>query len=111
MRENLIPALLDEKDVTTDWIESVFDDWHLAYGIHRVVGFVSGCLVSSKWYGNTVEWLVLKETGGDCASAFLILEERLKAFESEEQNVYSEIEHEGEGRYCIFQQFYFRGEE
>ena len=106
----MIPAYLDEKDVTTDWIEDVFDDWHLAHSIHRVVGFVSGCLVSAKWHENEVEWLVLKEAGGDCASAFLILEERLKVFESEEQNVFSELEHEGEGRYCIFQRFYFRNE-
>jgi hypothetical protein len=106
-----IPAPLDQKNVTTDWIESIFDDWHLAYGIHRVVGFVAGCIVDAKWHENVLEGLVCRETGGDCASAFLILEERLKAMESEDQNVESVIEHEGEGRYCLIQSFFFRDEE
>lgn len=111
MREKRIPALLNEKDVTTDWIDSVFDSPNLIYDTRKVVGFIKGCVVMASWSYNVVTWHVSKEFGGDHVSAFLILEERLKAWESEEQNVYSDIEHEGCSRYVLTQTFYFRDEE
>ena len=110
MGEKKLPAMLDEKNVTTDWIEEIFDDWQLAHGQHRLVGFICGCVMSARWYRNMVEWLVSKDMGGDYVSAFCILEQRLKARESDDQGIYSVIEHEGEGRYCIRQRFFFREE-
>lgn len=110
MKKKAIPALMDEKDVTTDWIENVFDDWNLAYSTRKVAGFISDCVVLAKWSQNEITWIVSKEMGGDYVSAFKILEERLKAFESEEQNVFSIIEHEADDRYCLYQRFFFRDE-
>lgn len=110
MREKRIPALVNEKDVTTDWIESMFENYTVIYDKNRAIGYVEGCVVMVSWSYNVVTWHVSKEFGGDYVSAFKILEERLKGMESEEQNVYSDIEHEERGRYVITQSFYFRDE-
>jgi hypothetical protein len=106
-----VPAYIDDKDVTTDWLDNIFDTLDFLYSTRRQIGIVAGCVVSVSWHSNVVEWQVSKDMGGDYNSAYLILEERLKSMESKEQNVYSEIKHENDnGKLCIWQSFYFRDE-
>ena len=110
MEEKLIQAPVDDKNVTTDWLESIFDSDDFARDTCRMVGFICGCVVSARWYANVVDWLISQDMGGDYVTAMIILEERLRKAESPEQGIYSKIEHSREGRYGIRQKFYFRDE-
>ncbi|MBQ9093252.1 MAG: hypothetical protein IJY03_04565 [Prevotella sp.] len=88
----------------------MFENYTVIYDKNRAIGYVEGCVVMVSWSYNVVTWHVSKEFGGDYVSAFKILEERLKDMESEEQNVFSIIEHEADDRYCLYQRFFFRDE-
>lgn len=109
---NKIPALINEKDVTTDWMESVFDSDNLVRDTRLVIGLLNHCVVQATWNENSITWLISKELGRGCAkTAYLLLEQRLKEFESIEQNIYSVFEHGDIGKYEIVQHFYFKDEE
>ena len=58
----LIPAPLDEKNVTTDWIEMVFDDYNCTCGGHKdrsYVGFVNECAVLARIHNNSLWWNIM----------------------------------------------------
>ena len=62
-KEKLVPAPLDEKNVTTDWIEELFDDQSALYGSHKMIGFMAGAAMQAEWYGNVLKWKVLDGDG------------------------------------------------
>lgn len=72
-KRRLIPAPLDEKNVTTDWIEELFDDQSALYARHKRLGFIAGVAVQASWEGNVLTWKVL---GGDGEAAVKKLRER-----------------------------------
>lgn len=65
-KTRLIPAPLDEKNVTTDWIEELFDDQSALYGKNKMLGFMAGAAVQASWEGNVLTWKVL-DGDGDAA--------------------------------------------
>ena len=74
-KEKLIPAPLDEKNVTTDWIEELFDDQSVIYGKNKKIGFMANAAMQASWSGNMLVWQVLD---GDAYRAFMKLNERYK---------------------------------
>lgn len=58
-KQELIPAPLDEKNVTTDWIEEMFDDQSALYGKNKMLGFMAGAAMQASWSGNVLRWKVL----------------------------------------------------
>ena len=63
MTKKLIPAPLDEKNVTTDWIEEMFDDQSALYGKNKMLGFMAGAAMQASWSGNMLVWKVLDGDG------------------------------------------------
>ena len=72
-KEKLISAPLDEKNVTTDWIEELFDDQSALYGKDKMLGFMAGAAMQASWSGNMLKWKVLD---GDRYEAIKRLRER-----------------------------------
>ena len=72
-KKELIPAPLDGKNVTTDWIEEMFDEQSALYGSHKMLGFMAGAAVQASWDGNVLTWKVLD---GDGDAAVKTLRER-----------------------------------
>ena len=100
--------MIDGKDVTTDWLECVFDDAEVIRDYHRVVGFIKHCLVSCSYNDNRIIWEVIDKHD---ISAYMILEERLRFLEGLEEdhpNVYSVIQHGEVNKWQIIQNFYFK---
>lgn len=100
-------AMIDEKNVSTDWMESVFDDYPVQ-DRNTMVGFIHHCPVIAHWNSNVIVWEVMPIGWEDHTYAFLLLEQRLKEWENEEQNVYSTIQHGELGKFQIIQSFYFK---
>ena len=111
MEKNLIPALIDGKDVTTDWLESIFDS-DAVWDFHMMVGFINHSCVTCKYEKNVITWEVHRDMGrsSDDLYSYMLLEERLKAAESEEQNIYSMIQHGELGKLQIVQSFFFKND-
>lgn len=74
-KKKLTPAPLDEKNVTTEWIETMFDDQSALYGKNKMLGFMAGAAMQASWAGNMLVWQVLD---GDAYKAFVRLIERYK---------------------------------
>jgi hypothetical protein len=73
LKDTLTPAPLDGKNVTTDWIEELFDEQSALYGKQRLVGFVSRATVLCSWTFNSLKWKVLD---GNADEAFALLRNR-----------------------------------
>ena len=102
-------AMVDGKNVTTDWIESVFDSVDLACDVHLVVGFINRCVVQARWDENKVTWTISRELGyGKPLDALFVLDERLRKFEDEDREVFSELDMASIPNYQITQRFYFK---
>ena len=110
-----IPAFFDDKDVTTDWIEMVFDDYNCTCGGHKgrsYVGFVNECAVLARIHNNSLWWNIMPEqyTEDKVQETYSILLERLKEYDSSDDNtgLYCEywdlLKHDG----CLVQELYFK---
>ena len=109
--EKRIPAPIDGKNVCTDWIDSIFDKDSFARDVRTIVGYIKHCVVKVSWCYNKITWEVSKDiSDGNTTEAYMILEDRLNKAESEEQEIYSVIQHGETGRLQIIQTFFFRGE-
>lgn len=96
-----IIAPIDEKNVTSDWIEGVFDNFDFTMGNRQAVGFVNRVPVLVEWSDNYMVWQSIP--GGDnCLNE---LEKRLSEYEDSESSLYSVRRRIGN---CILQSFYFR---
>lgn len=103
-------ALINGKDICTDWVESMFDDGQVINLNHHVIGTIKGCVVSCKWDDFTMTWKVSKDMGGDYVSAFILLEQRLVGDAYEQTGFQIDIEHT-ETPYELTQKFWFLDEE
>lgn len=104
-----VKAMVDGKNVTTDWIESVFDSDSFAYDVRTIVGFINRCVVEAKWDENKVTWTISRELGyGKPLDALFILDERLRKFEDEEGGVFSKLDMSNIPSFQIIQRFYFK---
>jgi len=76
--KKLIPAPIDEKNVTTDWIEEIFDNGDCARYLNRRTGFVFGSVCSCIYKGNHILWQINKEYADDAVKSYDQLIKRLK---------------------------------
>lgn len=98
-----IPAYLNEKDVTTDWIDMVFDNFSCVCGGRKnniYVGFVNDIVTTARVHDNVVEWNMQNGSDDD----YISLKNKLLAFE-EESDLFSFVEWKD---YMLFQSFYFK---
>ena len=58
-----VKAMVDGKNVTTDWIESVFDSADFVYDVRTIIGFINRCVVQARWDENKVTWTISRELG------------------------------------------------
>lgn len=107
MEQKLIPAPLDEKNVTTDWIEDIFDDYQYAECSSRnaAVGFINKCPVYVNWHDNAIFWRVIENNINNYDETLEIIKIRLKEFEDPQSGLVSNIQSWGSN--CIVQKFYF----
>lgn len=116
--ERLIPAPIDEKNVTSDWIEDVFDVCCVG-GNHNgtYVGFVNNCVILCEYNGNNIYWTVSEKansTNSQRYAAFYELKQRLFALDKENENLtvkYSVAYDDREGKkvgMTLHQSFFFK---
>lgn len=94
-------ANIDEKNVSTDWIEEVFDNGKCVMTDCRAVGFVKDYPVSAHWRtsDNTIFW--------SCDSKAVLFEvgKRLQALEDKDSALFSNFGIVGD---TVVQTFYFQ---
>ena len=95
-------AIIDEKNVTTDWIGEVFDFADYTQDKKCMVGFVEHFPVLVAWNENDIVWQAILG-GGNCLD---VLEKRLALFEDEDSNIYSERKRVASN--LILQSLYFK---
>ena len=98
-------ALIDGKDVTTDWIEEVFDNFECIKRKKEFLGYLMGNVLYAVCWGNMITWEILD--GNEKDFAFDVLKHHLEGLESDEQNIYSEISANLKN-HTIIQKFYFK---
>lgn len=113
--KTLILAPIDEKNITSDWIEDIFDTYCFGGRKDNIcVGFVNDCVVICSYFGNCIDWKVESEHFNYSApartSAFSELKTRLKAIEEENPDVVVKSSVCNE-TLCITQSFYFKNAE
>ena len=84
--KELIPAPFDEKNVSTDWIQDVFDNQSCVWNKQTAIGFINNNPVLVTWDDNILLWkfpLVtdIKEFGN-----LAVLRDRLKIYEDDPNN-------------------------
>ncbi len=83
MEKKLIPAPLDEKNVTTDWIESVFDYYDYTYdGKNTYTGFVKGSVCCCVYHGNHIIWHINQHYSVNAKQSYEELIKRLHEFDT-----------------------------
>ncbi len=79
MEKKLIPAPLDGKNVTTDWIEEIFDDGNCTYdGKETYTGFVKGSVCCCIYHGYHIIWHINKDFAANAKQSYEELIKRLK---------------------------------
>ena len=105
-----IPAPIDEKNVSTDWIDAVFDGMNYVSNGNQMAGYVKDSLVSCSWHDNRIEWVAHY----NMAETLTELKKRLEEFQNKDphanlyESVYDEIYVISD--ICLIQLFYFYGE-
>lgn len=103
MSKNLIPAPLDEKNVMTDWIMEIFDNYgDCVCNGKQYVGFVSNVPVYARYYGNTIVWMVIYTISPD--HTISVLQSRLKEHEDTESSLFSKMTIEEN---VLYQEFFW----
>ena len=109
---NKIIAPIDKKNVSTDWVDDVFDDCECAKSqnktLCKVCGFVCGELVECTYnLGNNVMYWYIHSGYKELDDVRKVLKNRLAKYESEENDLFSEIM---DYQNHFTQIFYFKGE-
>ena len=113
--ERLIPAPIDEKNITSDWIEDIFDN--CCYGGKKnniYVGFIRDCVILCEYHNNIINWKVESECfNGKSAreDAFNELRKRLEILDKENDGLVVKYSPFSEGVLCIEQRFFFKDED
>ena len=105
-------APIDEKNITSDWIEDVFECncvFTQKRNNHRYCGFISDeVVIASYTFGdNTLKWQIVSERVQDAETAKSTLLHTLKEIDKENEGLICEYEVQGN---TIYQSFYW-GEE
>lgn len=65
MEITLVPAPIDEKNITSDWIEEIFDDCNCTFSGNTVTGFINGAACTCTYQKNHIYWEIHKFFGGN----------------------------------------------
>lgn len=61
MERKTYPAPIDGKNVTTDWIEDIFDSQMCLYGKNSRLGYINDEVVLARWEENKLMWEFLRK--------------------------------------------------
>ena len=110
METKPIPAPIDEKNVTTDWIEMLFDDLNcVCGGKHNdmYIGFRDDVPLLAKISGNTICWRFLTDLPDyNLNQLQFSLVDDLAALDADDENLISPCEIRDNG--VVIQKFYFK---
>lgn len=81
MEKNLIKAPIDEKNVSSVWIDQVFDNLAFVQSGEKYVGFINDVPAWCEIYDNFVSWELCGDDGIE--QAFSELKYRLKQIDNE----------------------------
>ena len=111
--EKLIKAPIDEKNVSSDWIEEVFDCvWRGGKEANIFTGFIGQCLVSCKYSDNMLYWQVESQffnVGEDIHGTYSELRMRLMVRDKNNQNLVVK-NYFYDRKFVIAQHFFFKEE-
>lgn len=93
-----INAPIDNKNVTTDWIEYIFDHQNAVQYDNQMLGFIEGQPVYAYWYNNTIMWKCVGENVTD------EIRKRLAKEEDSNSELFSECYYMNN---AIIQNFFF----
>ena len=109
-----VPAYIDEKNVTTDWIEDIFDNWNCTCGGEHsdyYTGFINDCVVIAQVHRNELRWQISSAfwCEDEIDSVYEELLKRLKVYDGvPNSNIECEywelLRHDG----YLVQSFYFK---
>ena len=105
--KELIPAPIDEKNVTSDWIECVFDNQSCVWGKKSAVGYINGEPVIAAWDSNMLLWKFPITRDLDMSVHLAILKDRLERWNEERRFV----EHFNVLGNMLMQKFYWKNED
>lgn len=115
MEEKLIPAPIDEKNITSDWIEDIFDNCCFGGKKNNIyVGFIKNCVVLCEYNDNVINWKVESECFNKeeaRKSAFNELRKRLKTIDKESFDLVVKYSPFDKDVTCLTQSFFFKDED
>ena len=108
--EKLTPAPLDEKNVTTDWIDDIFDDSSCTCNGSTYTGFVKDSVCSCLVGSNTIIWKIDKDYAKDAMQSYKELQERLKVLDGENPGLVVRYDTSMQEQLLLGQRFYWADE-
>lgn len=111
----LIPAPVDDKNITTDWIEEVFDDQSALRSKHGFMGFIADVGVVCYINGNKLQWMLIHggyhDSENDRRKALDTLYKRLQEKDKDNEEYDITTEYYRIGLIGLSQSFYFVDED
>lgn len=113
--ERLIPAPIDEKNITSDWIEDIFDNCCFGGKENNIyVGFICDCVVLCEYHDNIIKWKVESECfngKSERENAFNELRKRLETIDKESFDLAVKYSPFDKDVTCLTQSFFFKDED
>lgn len=107
-KKELIPAPIDNKNVDTDWIETIFDNQSCVWGDKRsAVGYINGEPVIAAWDNNLLLWQFPLMPAIEDTVPLSILKNRLNAAHDPEGDL---VEDFSVVANMLMQKFYWKNE-
>ena len=108
MEKKLIPAPIDNKNVTTDWIEDIFDYQTCVWGKKCAVGFINSEPVIAGWKENLLIWQFPITTDFENSISLARLKDRLEKYSENNPEL---VEHYNVFGNMLMQKFYWKSED
>lgn len=118
--KNLIPAPIDDKNITTDWIEEIFDGQCAVSNGKSYLGYINGHAVKCDIVGNSLHWEFIYTEWGDVSQSNIdipmkMLKNRLKAKDELDEENRIHVTYMIGGKTCnnriLTQSFYWNNED
>ena len=84
--KELIPAPIDGKNVSTDWIQDVFDNQSCVCNRDMMIGFINDAPMLVTWSSNILLWKFPIATSIEDSGDLAVLRDRLKIYEEDPDN-------------------------
>lgn len=111
MEKKLIPAPIDGKNVTSDWIDEIFDDGNCTRGGRNMVtGFIGGSVCCCWITGHLIFWQIAQDFANNAGCCYDLLLKRLKKHDDDENLVVKYDTSMKKEKLLLLQKFYFKDE-